>query len=191
MQLLADYFPLLLFFLAFKWQGIYVATAVAIAASIGQLAWLHFSGRGTQPVHWLSFAIIAIFGGATLALHNDEFIRWKPTVLYALFGLTLLIGRVAFGRNLLASVMKGINLPEPIWTNLTWAWVAFFAFMAVANWYIAFHFSPSWCVGEDMKQCQLNTWVDFKVWGGIGLFLLFGLAQGAVLARHVVEEPTT
>src|SRR6187455_361187 len=110
MQLLADYFPLVLFFLAFKWQGNYVATGVAIAASVAQIAWLHFSGRRPQPIHWLSLAIIAIFGGATLALHDDEFIRWKPTVLYALFGLTLLVGRVVFGRNLLASVMKGIHL---------------------------------------------------------------------------------
>jgi intracellular septation protein len=175
MQFLADYFPLVLFFLAFKWQGIYVATAVAIAASVGQIAWLHFSGRRIQPVHWLSFAIIAIFGGATLILHDETFIKWKPTVLYALFGVTLLVGRAIFGKNLLAGLMKGIELPDPVWAGLTWAWVAFFAFMGVANWYVAFHYST-------------ETWVNFKVWGGIGLFLIFAVAQGAVLARYVVEE---
>jgi intracellular septation protein len=175
MQALADYLPLILFFLAFKWQGIYFATAVAIAASVIQIAWLHFSGRRIAPVNWISLAIIVVFGGATLLLHDEVFIKWKPTVLYALFGLTLLVGRLAFGRNLIAGVMKGIVLPEPVWTAVTWSWVAFFAFMGVANWYVAFHFPT-------------DTWVNFKVWGGIGLFLGFALLQAAVLSRYV-EDP--
>ncbi|MDQ6621204.1 MAG: septation protein A [Pseudomonadota bacterium] len=178
MQLVADYFPLILFFVAFKWQGIYWATGVAIAASVAQIAWFFISGRRPQPVHWLSFGIIVVFGGATLALHDDVFIRWKPTVLYALFALTLIVGRIGFGRNLIASVMKGVHLPERVWANLTWAWVGFFTFMGIANWYVAFHY-------------PLETWVNFKVWGGMGLFLLFAVAQGAMLARHVMEEPTT
>jgi len=177
MQLVADYFPLILFFLAFKWQGIYVATGVAIAASVVQIVWMYFSRRGPQPIHWLSLAIIVIFGGATLLLHDDVFIRWKPTVLYALFAATLLVGKVVFGRNLIASVMKGVHLPDGVWTSVTWSWIAFFVFMGIAKWYVAFHY-------------PLDTWVNFKVWGGIGLFLLFAVAQGALLARHVIEEPT-
>ena len=175
MQLLADYFPLLLFFIAFKWQGIFVATAVAIAASIAQILWLHFSRRRIAPVHWLSLTVIVIFGGATLILQDESFIKWKPTVLYGLFGAILLVGRVAFGRNLLALVMQGVTLPEPVWTRLTWAWVGFFAFMAALNWYVAFHYT-------------LDTWVNFKVWGGMGLFFTFALAQAFVLARYVTEE---
>ena len=174
MQALADYLPLILFFLAFKWQGIYFATAVAIAASVIQIAWLYFSGRRIAPVNWISLVIIVVFGGATLLLHDEVFIKWKPTVLYALFGLTLLVGRLAFGRNLIAGGMKGIVLPEPVWTKVTWSWVAFFAFMGVANWYVAFHFPT-------------DTWVNFKVWGGILLFLGFALLQAAVLARHIQE----
>src|SRR5689334_10793196 len=104
MQLLADYFPLILFFLAFKWQGIYVATGVAIAASVLQIAWLHLTRRRIAPVHWLSLAIITIFGGATLVLHDETFIKWKPTVLYALFGLTLMVGRIGFRRNLISGL---------------------------------------------------------------------------------------
>jgi len=176
MQLLADYFPLLLFFVAFKWQGIYVATAVAIAASVAQLAWFRWRGT-TSAVHWLSFAIIVIFGGATLLLQDETFIKWKPTVLYALFGLTLAGGKLVFRRDLLSLLLKDIALPAGVWTRLTWSWVAFFAFMAVANWYVAFHFPT-------------DTWVNFKVWGGIGLFLLFALGQGLVLARHMTEAPT-
>jgi len=174
MQLLADYFPLLLFFIAFKWQGIYFATAVAMVASALQIAWFHWRRGRAEVVHWLSLAIITVFGGATLLLHDETFIKWKPTVLYALFGAILVVGKLAFHRNLLAHLMKGIALPEGIWTRLTWSWSAFFAFMAVANWYVAFNFPT-------------DTWVNFKVWGGIGLFFAFALAQGVVLARHLGE----
>ena len=174
MQLLADYFPLLLFFIAFKWQGIYVATAVAIVASIAQI--IYFKARGkVSPVHWLSFAIITVFGGATLLLQDETFIKWKPTVLYALFGTVLAVGKLVFRRDLMSSLLKGVTLPPAVWSALTWSWVAFFGAMAVANWYVAFNFS-------------LDTWVNFKVWGGIGLFLVFALAQGIWLSRHMAEE---
>jgi intracellular septation protein len=173
MRFVADYFPLLLFFAAFKWQGIWVATAVAIAASVIQIAWFHWRGN-VSAVHWLSLAIIVVFGGATLVLRDETFIKWKPTVLYLAFGAILAAGKLVWRRDFLAVVMKEIALPAPIWTRLTWAWVVFFAGMALANWYIAFHFPT-------------DTWVNFKVWGGIGLFLAFALAQGLFLARHVIE----
>jgi intracellular septation protein len=95
-------------------------------------------------------------------------------VLYLAFALILATGKLVWRRDLLAVVMKDIELPPPVWTRLTWSWVAFFGAMAVANWYVAFHFST-------------ETWVDFKVWGGIGLFMLFALVQGLFLARHVIE----
>jgi intracellular septation protein len=173
MRFVADYFPLLLFFAAFKWQGIWVATAVAIAASVIQIAWFHWRGN-VSAVHWLSLAIIVVFGGATLVLRDETFIKWKPTVLYLAFGAILAAGKLVWRRDFLAVVMKEIALPTPIWTRLTWAWVVFFAGMALANWYIALHFPT-------------DTWVNFKVWGGIGLFLVFALAQGLFLARHVIE----
>lgn len=174
MQLLADYFPLLLFFIAFKLQGIYVATGVAIVASIAQIAYFKFRGR-VSAIHWISLAIIVIFGGATLLLQDETFIKWKPTVLYGLFGAVLAIGKLAFGRDLIAYVLKDVTLPAPVWSAVTWSWVAFFAAMAVANWYVAFNFTT-------------DTWVNFKVWGGIGLFLAFALAQGVWLSRYLVEE---
>lgn len=177
MQLLADFFPLILFFIAFKWQGIFFATSVAIVASIVQIAYLRWKRGRVAVVNWLSLAIIVLFGGATLVLQNEVFIKWKPTVLYGLFGGILAGGRVFFHRNLLAHVMAGISLPEAVWTRLTWSWVTFFAFMGVANWYVAFHYST-------------ETWVNFKVWGGMGLFLVFALAQGLLLARHVEEKPS-
>jgi intracellular septation protein len=173
MRFLADYFPLLLFFVAFKLQGIWVATAVAIAASIAQIAWFHWRGR-VSAVHWLSLAIIVVFGGATLILRDETFIKWKPTVLYLSFAVILAAGKLGWRRDFLALVMKDIELPPSIWTRLTWSWVAFFVAMAATNWYVEVHYPT-------------ETWVDFKVWGGIGLFLLFALAQGVFLARHVIE----
>ena len=175
MQLLADFFPLILFFIAFKWQGIFFATSIAIAASIVQIAYLRWKRGRVAAVNWLSLAIIVVFGGATLILQDEMYIKWKPTVLYALFGAILAGGRLLFNRNLLSHLMAGISLPAAIWSRLTWSWVAFFAFMGVANWYVAFHYPT-------------ETWVNFKVWGGIGLFLVFALAQGMLLARHVQEE---
>ena len=174
MQLLADYFPLLLFFIAFKWQGIYVATAVAMIASVAQIAWFKWKGK-LSAIHWMSFAIIAVFGGATLWLKDDVFIRWKPSVLYGLFGAILVVGKLAFRRDLIGALLKDITLPPAVWSRVTWSWAAFLFSMAALNWYVAFHF-------------PLETWVNFKVWGGIGLFLAFALAQGLMLARHI-EEP--
>jgi intracellular septation protein len=173
MQLLADYFPLVLFFVAFKWAGIWVATAVAIAASIVQIAWFHWRGK-VSAVHWISLAIIVVFGGATLLLQDETFIKWKPTVLYLTFAVVLAGGKLVWRRNLLGYLMKELNLPAAVWTRLTWSWVTFFSFMACLNWYVAFHYST-------------DAWVNFKVWGAMGLFLVFALAQGVVLARYVTE----
>ena len=177
MQFLTDFFPLLLFFAAYMWQGIYVATGVAMVASIVQIAWIHWKHGRAGVVHWLSLVIIVVFGGATLILQDETFIKWKPTVLYSLFAAILAIGKLVFSRDLLAHLMKDVVLPPSIWTRLTWAWVAFFVFMGVLNWYVAFHFS-------------LDTWVTFKVWGGTALFVVFALAQGLWLSRHVNEEET-
>ena len=173
MHIVADYFPLLLFFIAYKLADIYVATGVAIVASIAQIVYFKVRGR-ISAVHWLSLAIIVVFGGATLLLQDETFIKWKPTVLYGLFGAILAGGKLFFRRDLMALLLKDLTLPASVWTRLTWSWVAFFAFMGVANWYVAFHFPT-------------DTWVNFKVWGGIGLFLLFALGQGLILARHVTE----
>ncbi len=174
MQLLADFFPLILFFAAFKWGGIFVATAVAIAASIAQILWFYWK-RKLTTVHWLSFSIIIVFGGATLLLHDENFIKWKPTVLYWAFALILAGAKLAFRRDLIAGVLRNFELPPTIWTRVTWAWVAFLALMGVLNLYVAFNF-------------PLATWVDFKVWGATGLCLVFAVVQAMFLARYLNDE---
>ena len=138
-----------------------------------QIAWFHWRGN-VSAVNWLSADHRRLRRRPRSSCATKTFIKWKPTVLYLAFGGILAAGKLAWRRDLLAVVMKEITLPASIWTRLTWAWVGFFAAMAGANWYIAFHFST-------------DTWVNFKVWGGIGLFLVFALAQGLFLARHVIE----
>ncbi len=175
MKFLFDLFPVILFFAAFQLWGIYVATGVAIAASFAQIGWLALRRKRIDPMLWASLAIIVVFGGLTLALRDKTFIQWKPTVLYWLFAAVLTGGALS-GRNLIKAMMSAqIALPERVWARLNWSWVGFFAFMGGANLYVAYHYSES-------------TWVSFKLFGGIGLMLLFVLAQGLVLARYVEDK---
>jgi intracellular septation protein len=177
MKFLLEFLPLILFFIAFKWQGIYVATAVAVIAAVLQFAWLKLRGRPISTMQWLSFGIIVVFGGATLVLQDDRFIRWKPTVLYWACASALLVGRVFFNANWLQKLMPSqeISLPDAVWTRLTWAWVVFFGAMGCLNLYVAFNYS-------------LDTWANFKVWWSMGIILAFSLAQGAYMARHMPAE---
>jgi intracellular septation protein len=176
MKFLFDLFPVILFFAAFQLWGIYVATGVAIAATFAQIGWLALRGKRIDAMLWASLAIIVVFGGLTLALHDKTFIQWKPTVLYWLFAAVLAGGALA-RRNLIKAMMsKQIALPEPVWAKLNWSWVGFFAFMGAANLYVAYNFSES-------------AWVNFKLFGGLGLMLLFVLAQGLVLSRYAEEKP--
>jgi intracellular septation protein len=177
MKFLFDLFPVLLFFVAFKLYGIYVATAVAIAATFAQVGWLKLRGRRVEPMLWASLAIIAVFGGATLALQDETFIKWKPTVLYWLFGAVLAGGELLAGRNLLRALLGAqLELPDIAWRKLNLSWIGFFAFMGAANLAVAYNFST-------------DAWVNFKLFGGIGLMLLFLLAQGLFLAKYVQEKP--
>ncbi|MCZ7564000.1 MAG: septation protein A [Burkholderiales bacterium] len=175
MKFLFDLFPVILFFAAYKVAGIYAATGVAIAASFLQVGWLALRGRRVDPMLWASLAIIVVFGGATLLLQNETFIKWKPTVLYWLFGAVLLGGALA-GRNFIRVLLREqIALPDDAWRKLNWSWIAFFLLMGAANLYVAFAFST-------------DVWVNFKLFGSMGLMLLFVLVQGLLLARYV-EEP--
>jgi len=176
MKLLIDFFPIILFFVAFKVWGIYTATAVAIVATVLQIAYLRFRNGRVEPMQWVSLGVIVLFGGATLLAESETFIKWKPTVLYWLMGGALLIGQLFFRKNLLRSVMGAqLQLPEPVWLKLNWAWSAFFAAMGALNLWIAFHFDT-------------DTWVNFKLFGGMGLMLVFVVAQALYLSRYLKED---
>jgi len=175
MKFLFDLFPVILFFAAFQLWDIYVATGVAIAASFAQIGWLALRRKKIDTMLWASLAIIVVFGGLTLLLRDKTFIQWKPTVLYWLFAVVLCGGALG-GRNVLKAMMsQQIQLPEPVWARLNWSWVGFFAFMGAANLYVAYNYSES-------------VWVNFKLFGGVGLMLLFVLAQGLVLARYMENK---
>ena len=177
MKFLFDLLPVFLFFVAFKIAGIYVATAVAIGASFLQIGLLALLKRKIEPMLWISLAIIVVFGGATLVLHDETFIKWKPTVLYWLFGAVLAGSALLFRRNLVRAMLASqVRLPDPVWARLNWTWVGFFAFMGAANLLVALNFST-------------DQWVNFKLFGGTGLMVVFVVAQAMFLARHVQEEP--
>ncbi len=173
-KLLFDLFPVVLFFIAFKVADIYVATAVAIAASVLQIGWLKARGRPVEVMQWISLVIIVVFGGLTLLLHDEAFIKWKPTILYWAFGTVLIGGRLA-GRNFLRSVMGSqLSLPDPVWDRLGWIWTVFFGLMGALNLFVAYQFDTA-------------TWVNFKLFGTLVLTVLFVIGQGVYLSRHLKE----
>jgi intracellular septation protein len=176
MKFLFDLLPVLLFFIAFKLADIYVATAVAIATTFVQVAWLKLSGKRVHAMLWASLAIIAVFGGATLALQDETFIKWKPTVLYWLLGTVLGGAALLFRRNLVRMMLsEQVQLPDAVWSRLNWSWVGFFAFMGALNLYVAYNYST-------------DLWVNFKLFGGAGLMLVFVVVQALFLARHVEDK---
>jgi intracellular septation protein len=176
MKFLFDIFPVILFFAAFKVYDIYVATGVAIAATIMQIGWVWFRQRKVDNMQWISLALIVVFGGATLLLRDETFIKWKPTVLYWLFAMALLVAEHGFRKNLIRAMMeKQVTAPDAVWKKLLMGWVGFFAVMGVLNLYVAYGFST-------------DIWVNFKLFGGIGLMIVFVIAQAALLAPHIKEK---
>ena len=176
MKFLFDLFPVILFFIAFKIYGIYTATAVAIAATFLQIGWVWFRHRKVDRMLWVSLVIIGVFGGATLILQDETFIKWKPSVLYWLFAGALLVAHSFFNKNLIRVMMKEqISLPDRIWGRLNTSWAGFFASMGGINLYVAFNYST-------------ETWVNFKLFGFMGLMLTFVLLQALMLAKYVEDK---
>ncbi len=176
MKFLFDLFPVFLFFVAFKFFGIYVATAVAMGATFAQIGWVWLRHRKVEKTLWISLGVIVVFGGATLVLRDETFIKWKPTVLYWLFGVSLAVGMLVFKKNLIRTMMeKQVTLPDSIWNKLQASWIVFFVVMGALNLFVAYNFST-------------DTWVNFKLFGGIGLMLVFVVLQALMLGRYVEDK---
>lgn len=176
MKFLFDLFPIIVFFAAFKFWGIYPATGLAIAATFLQVGYLLARRRKVEPMLWVSLVIIVLFGGATLLLHDETFIKWKPTILYWLFAVVLALAPIFFKKNLIRAMLgEQVAMPAHAWSRLNLSWVGFFTVMGLINLYVAFHYST-------------DTWVNFKLFGGIGLMLLFVIAQGLFLAKYMQEK---
>lgn len=174
-KLLFDLFPIILFFVAFKFADIYTATAVAIGATIAQILWLKLRGRHVEVMQWISLGVIVVFGGLTLMLHDEAFIKWKPTILYWLFAGGLLVARL-MGRNLMKTFMGGqMSLPETVWERVNQMWVLYFAVMGALNLWVAYSWST-------------DVWVNFKLFGTLGMTLLFVVLQGIYLSRFLKDS---
>ena len=178
MKVLFDLFPVILFFIAFKFSNIFIATGVAMAATFVQIGWVWFRHRKVDTMLWISLGVITVFGGATLIFQNETFIKWKPTVLYWLFAATLLGGRILFKRNLIKSMLEEkMTMPDLAWNRMNLSWVGFFTVMGFANLFVAYSFPT-------------EIWVNFKLFGGMGFTFVFVLLQGFMLSKYIEETPS-
>jgi len=204
MKILFDLLPIFLFFASFKWaEGhkaqvaqwmtehlgfavsggvvglteapVLLATVVVIVGTVLQIAILKALRKPVDKMLWAGLVIVVVLGGLTLWFHDETFIKWKPTIIYWLMATGFLITEIVLGRKMLAQMMGGqVDAPDAVWRKLGWAWVAFFAGMGVLNLWVAFNFPT-------------DTWVSFKMWGSLGLTLIFTLIQGLYLSRHMTE----
>jgi intracellular septation protein len=205
MKLLADFLPIILFFAAFKyaegnkdWAAAFasehfgflvsggavgageapvlLATVVVIVATLAQVLVLKLRGRKIDTMLWVSLVLVVVLGGLTIWFHSETFIKWKPTLLYWVMAGAFLLGPALFGKNLLRVLLgEQLQLPDPVWRRLNWAWVAFFSTMGALNLWVAYNFST-------------GTWVNFKLFGSIGLMLVFTVSQGLYLSRYLPDE---
>ena len=200
MKLLFDVFPVILFFVFFKFgnshpetadailaafhivlgqsikPAIFLATLVSIFATTLQILWTKYRHGKVDAMLWLSFFVIVLFGGATLVFHNDTFIRWKPTVLYWLFSGALLGSNLIFKKNLIRSALSNkMALPVRIWNLLNLSWGLFFLVLGFINLYVAYNY-------------PIESWVNFKLFGFTGLMLIFVVAQSAWLSKYMNED---
>lgn len=177
MKLLLDFFPIALFFISYKLFDIYIATAITMAASLIQIIYNRIKHQCFEKMHVISFGIILVLGSATLIFHNPWFIKWKPTGIYWLTSLIFILSPLVTTKKPLVQRMMESNfdLPAKIWSRLNHAWVIFFIIMGGLNLYVAYFYST-------------NTWVNFKLFGGAGLTLLFVCLQALYLSRHVLEK---
>lgn len=175
MRFLIDFFPILLFFGAYKLHDIYVGTAVLMAATVLQSVIIYALDRKLQTMQKATLALVLVFGALTLGLHDERFIKWKPTVLYAGMALGLAAALWGWQKNLLQLLLGSqLRLPAHVWGRLTVAWIAYFVFMAASNAYVALFYST-------------EAWMDFKLWGYV-FPVLFIIGQGLYVAPHLKEE---
>jgi intracellular septation protein len=205
MKLLFDFLPIILFFIAFKVADrskeaaaafatshfgfmvsggivgpeeapVLLATVVVVIATLAQVAWLLARGKKIDMILWVSVALVVIMGGLTIWLHSETFIKWKPTLLYWVMAGALLIAWLGWRKNLIRTLLgEQLTLPEPIWQRLNWAWTGFFALMGALNLWVAYHFATP-------------TWVNFKLFGIMGMLLVFALGQGLYLSRYISDD---
>ncbi|MCI2284426.1 septation protein A [Colwellia sp. MSW7] len=176
MHAIFEYIPLVIFFIVSKFVDIYWATASLILTSALQILYYFLKKEKVPTRNWIFFALIVVFGGLTIFLHDDVFIKWKVTIINEIFAIALLVSYYGFNKNIIKQFLsESISLPDPIWTKLNLAWAFFFAFCGVLNWYIAFNF-------------DLETWVNFKVFGLTGLMFAFSIITILSLSKYMTDD---
>ena len=201
MKLLFDLFPVILFFVAFKYSEknpelaaswvaslmgsatvdpkiapILLATVVVILATIAQIIWVAFRHGKVDKMLWVSLVLVVVFGGMTLVFQDESFIKWKPTILYWVFAGSMGFAALVMKKNAIKAMLgEQLTLPEPVWTKVNLSWIAFFVVMGFLNLIIAFNFPT-------------DIWVNFKLFGGMGLMLVFVLGQGFLLSKNEKEK---
>ncbi len=172
-KILFDFFPIVLFFIAYKLYGFYTATIVVIVASIFQtgIYWLRY--RRFEKSHLIALALIVAMGSATILLENELILKWKPTILNWIFAIVLL-GSHWIGKKTIIERILGTNLtlPSPIWVKLNLSWVIFFLFLGFINLYVVYNYDT-------------DTWVNFKLFGFLSITVLFSLAQALYLSKQL------
>ena len=171
-----EYLPLPVFFVFYLFGDIYWATGSLIVTSAIQIAYYMIRKQPVPMRNWIFFALIAVFGGLTIFFQDDAFIKWKVTIINALFSVVLLVSNYFFNKNLIKKMMgEALPLPEKIWDKLNLAWAVFFLFCAILNIYIAYSFSQ-------------ETWVNFKVFGLMGLTFVFAISSIMALYKYLPQD---
>lgn len=173
MKLLFDFFPIVLFFICYKFYGIYVATITIIIASLLQTGTFWLKHRRIEFTHGITLVLVIILGAATLFFHNELFIKWKPTAIYWVFALLFWGSQIMGMKPLLERLMGSkITLPHNIWQRLNLSWAIFFACMGGVNLYVAYYFNT-------------DIWVNFKLFGTLGGTIVFVILQSLYMAKYL------
>ncbi|MEZ9564621.1 septation protein A [Vibrio artabrorum] len=175
MKQILDFIPLIIFFALYKMYDIYTATGALIIASAVQIVLMYLIYRKVEKMQVITFLVVAVFGGMTISLHDDNFIKWKVTIVYALFSIGLTVSHL-MGKSAIKRMLgKEITLPDVVWSKINWAWTLFFAVCALLNIYVAFNL-------------PLDVWVNFKVFGLLIATFVFTLLTGAYIYKHVPKD---
>ncbi|AZQ84231.1 septation protein A [Colwellia sp. Arc7-635] len=176
MHAFLEYIPLVIFFVFYKFADIYWATGSLIVASAIQITYFLIKKQPIPKRNLIFFGLIAIFGGLTIYMHDDTFLKWKVTIIQGIFAVALIVSQTVFKKNIIKEFLsEALTLPEDIWNKLNFAWAMFFALCGILNWYIAFNFS-------------LETWVNFKVFGLTGLTLVFAVGSVMSLYKYMPDD---
>ncbi|MGB0662271.1 MAG: septation protein A [Pontibacterium sp.] len=177
MKLLLDFLPIVIFFVVYKnTDDIILATAVLIPATLLQMAYTWFKTKTIEKMQLVTLVLVVVLGGATVAFQDKTFIQWKPSIVNWLFGLAFLGSHYIGDKPIVQRLMgASINLPSHAWLKLSWAWIAFFFAVGGVNLFVAYTFSE-------------EIWVDFKLFGMLGLTLVFILVQGVYISKYLPKE---